>query len=90
MSLDIPQRASEAGAKAATMTAADALTLLSHGDRLFFASYADRCVYARLVMTGDARCYVREDRTEWVRLATDEERAIHARNSACAENVGAR
>lgn len=64
------------------MTASDALTLLSHGDRLFFASYADRCIYARLVMAGDARCYVREDRSEWVRLATEEERAMSQKYSA--------
>lgn len=70
------------------MTASEhsALTLLSQQDRPFFRDYAERMVFARLVMMGLARCYVKEDRSEWVRLATDDEQAMAAKYSAGAEN----
>lgn len=61
-----------------------ALTLLSQEDRLFFSH---RPVFARLVMAGLARCYVRADGSEWVRLTTVEERAIAAKYSKQAVTV---
>lgn len=53
-----------------------ALTLLSQQDRPFFRDYAERCIFARLVIMGYARCYVKEDRSEWVRMATAEEQGL--------------
>jgi hypothetical protein len=66
-----------------------ALQALTVGDKPFYTNYAQRCVYASLVMAGEARCYVKEDRSEWVRLATYEEREMHLKyqNPARAENV---
>jgi hypothetical protein len=70
------------------MTApAQALIRLSQGDKLF---HSDRAVYAPLVMAGLARCYVVRGGDEYVRLATDEERAIHTRYSARAEKARVR
>lgn len=59
-------------------------TLLSQADRLFFSH---RASFARLVMAGLARCYVRADGSEWVRLTTVEERAIAAKYSKQAVTV---
>jgi allantoicase len=62
-----------------------ALQALTVGDKPFYTTYAQRCVYAALVMEGYARCYVKEDRSEWVRLATYEEREMHARHQMSAQ-----
>lgn len=59
-----------------------ALALLSQKDCLFFRDYAERMVFARLVMMGYARCYVKEDRSEWVRIATAEEQGLAMKYSA--------
>jgi hypothetical protein len=64
------------------MTPDQALLRLKEKPQLFFRDYAERCVYAALVMAGVARCYVKEDHSQWVRLATEDERRI----SAGAEN----
>jgi hypothetical protein len=70
------------------MTApAQALIRLSQGDKLF---HSDRAAYAPLVMQGLARCYVIRGGDEYVRLATDEERALHAQFSAQAEKARVR
>jgi hypothetical protein len=62
-----------------------ALQALTVGDKPFYTTYAQRCVYASLVMAGEARCYVKEDRSEWVRRATYEEREMHARHQMSAQ-----
>lgn len=67
------------------MTEHDALTLLSQRDQRFFDDFAKRCVYARLVMQGLARCYVVMGGEEYIRLATDEEQALSRQYSAQAE-----
>ena len=44
------------------------LAKLAHGDCLFFASYAERTLFARLVMAGLARCYVIRGGDEYVSM----------------------
>lgn len=55
-----------------------ALALLSRGHQRFFVDFKQRNLFAQLVMQGYARCYVLSGGEEWIRLATDKEKAAQS------------